>query len=41
MEEREKVDLSKKICTDMKNNRRVFLPKGRPVKEESILETRS
>ena len=40
-EERRTVNLGKKICTDMKNNRRVFLPKGRPVKEESNLETRN
>ena len=40
-EEAKKVNLGRKVCTDMKSNRRVFLPKGRPVREESNLETRN
>ena len=39
-EDRRTLDLSKKICTDQKQNRRVFMPQARPVKEECCLRTR-
>ena len=39
--ERGEIDLSNKRCTQMKTNRRVFMPPYRPVKEECILQTRN
>ena len=34
------LDLTKKVCTDQKSNRRVFMPLARPVKEECSLKAR-
>ena len=34
------LDLSKRVCTDQKGNRRVFMPQARPVPEECCLKTR-
>ena len=39
-EDNNTLELSRRICTDQKNNRRVFLPQARPVKEECQLRTR-
>ena len=39
-EVRRTLDLSKRICTDQKGNRRVFMPRARPIKEECNLRTR-
>ena len=34
------LDMTKRICTDQKCNRRVVMPQARPVKEECCLRTR-
>ena len=39
--EEHKIDLTNRCATDMKNNRRVFLPKGRPPNEEAELRLRA
>ena len=39
-EEKVEVRLTKKKCTNMKTNRRVYMPPARPVKEECVLQTR-
>ena len=33
------LDMSRRRCTDMKSNRRVFMPRARPVKEECTIRT--
>ena len=35
------IDLSKKKCTDVKSNKRVFMPDARPAREEAIVMKRS
>ena len=37
---KQSLDMTKRVCTDLKCNRRVFMPKPRPVKEECCLRTR-
>ena len=39
-EDEAKVNLGQQSCTDMKTNRRVFFPPGRPAKEEAMIEVR-
>ena len=39
-DQRRTLDLSKRMCTDQKGNRRAFMPQARPVKEECCLKTR-
>ena len=39
--EENELDMRKKRSTDMRNNRRVFLPQARPPKEEAVLDARS
>ena len=37
---RQVLDMSKRICTDQKCSRRMFMPHTRPIKEECCLKTR-
>ena len=40
-EDRATVNLGQQSCTDMKTNRRVVFPPGRPAKEEAVIEVRN